>query len=304
VADVTPEVADRWDFEEGVEIAPGRTVLQRIGSPSELYETYLVWDERRFSIMVAKIIRRDRVGHNSARRGLEREERALQHLQHPVVVRAFEVVHEEPYPHVLLEHLEGFSLRATVRRQGPLPLEQILPLALHMASALHYFAGEGYVHLDVKPANIIMGVPPRLIDLSVVRSLDECPEIRGFVGTDAYMAPEQCIPGEGPPIGSPADVWGLAVTLHYACTGSVPFPRPAEDERYTLADRFPQLEDEPLPLPKTVPDALREMILRGLSRRPEDRPTASELAMGLQPLVAELPHRFVMTKSGWAARAS
>jgi serine/threonine protein kinase len=294
---------DTWGFAEGEEIAPGRSVLQRIGSPSELYDTYLVWDEQRFSIMVAKVIRPDHVGQDSARRSLKREALALTRLQHPVVVRAFEVVDHGDYPHVLLEHLEGFTLRSTVRREGALPFEQILPLALHIASALHYFAREGYVHLDVKPANVIMGVPPRLIDLSLVRSVEEAERLTYPVGTDAYMAPEQCIPGEGPPIGPPADVWGLAATLYYACSRAIPFPRPDREERYTLADRFPQLEDDPRPLPAHVPDELRQIILSGLRRDPGDRPTASEMAMAFQPLVAQLPYRFVMTKSGWAGRA-
>lgn len=302
MADATAAPTSSWEFKEGDAIAPGRSVLRRIGSPSELYDTYLVWDQQRFAIVVAKILRPDLVGRDSARRALRREATALKRLQHPVVVRAFDVVHTGPHPHVVLEHLEGFTLRSVVRRQGPLPLEQLLPLALHIASALHYFAEEGYVHLDVKPANIIMTVPPRLIDLSLVRSVKDCRNIKDFLGTDAYMAPEQCTPGEGDPIGPPADVWGLAATLHYACTGAVPFPRPASEDRFTLADRFPQLEDEPVPLPTHVPDPLREVISQGLRRHPDDRPSASELAMALQPLVAELPHRFVMTKGGWEAR--
>lgn len=302
MADVTPTLEESWNFEEGARIAPGRSVLQRIGSPSELYDSYLVWDERRFAIVVAKVVRPDRVGHESAHRGLRREVDALERLQHPVVVRAFDVVHDPPYPHVLLEHLEGFTLRSTVHRQGALGLEQVLPLALHIASALHYFENESYVHLDVKPANIIMGAPPKLIDLSVSRSVEECKAIQAIIGTDAYMAPEQCTPGEGAPIGPPADVWGLAATLHYACSGQAPFPRPAENERYTLADRFPQLEDDPWPLPSQVSDDLRQIILAGLQRRPEDRPRAADFAMALQPLVADLPHRFVMTGRGWRPR--
>jgi hypothetical protein len=75
------------------------------------------------------------------------------------------------------------------------------------------------------------------------------------------------------------------------------------EERYSLADRFPQLEDDPLPLPPHVPDEVQQIIMSGLRRRQEDRPTASEMAMAFQPLVAKVPHRFVMTKAGWAGQA-
>ena len=82
------------------------------------------------------------------------------------------------YPHLLLEHLEGPTLKRLLRRGGPLPREQALPLALHVASALHYLSMEGIVHLDVKPDNIVMGIPPRLIDLSLARSLEDAREVR------------------------------------------------------------------------------------------------------------------------------
>src|ERR1700736_5051643 len=149
MVDIDRTLTSSWEFEEGTLIAPGRSVLQRFRTNSELYDTYLVWDEQRFAIMVAKVVRPDRVGDDSARRGIRREWRALKQLQHPVVVRGFDVIQEGPYPHVLLEHLEGFTLRDVLRREGQLPLEQVLPLALHIASALHFFAGQGYVHMDV-----------------------------------------------------------------------------------------------------------------------------------------------------------
>src|ERR687893_274333 len=100
-----------WGLAEGDELAPGRTVLRRIGG-GHRYEAMLVWDEHRLAVLVAKVLRPD---------------------------------------------------------QAREPIEQLLPLGLHVASALHYMAAEGIVHLDVKPSNIVMGGPPRLIDLSVAR---------------------------------------------------------------------------------------------------------------------------------------
>jgi serine/threonine protein kinase len=299
MTDVSPVAATSWEFEEGAPIAKGRSVLKRFHTQSELYDTYLVWDEWRYAIMVAKLIRPDRVGDGSAHRALHREVRALKRLQHPAVVRAFDAEPHGPHPHVLLEHLEGFNLRSVVHRQGPLPTEQILPLALHMASALHYFASESYVHLDVKPENIIMGVPPKLIDLSLARSAKDCENIKSAVGTDAFMAPEQCMPGAGAPIGPPADVWGLGATLYYASTHTLPFPRPPREERYSPADRWPQLADDPVPLPEAIPEPLREIIWQALRRQPDERPTASELAVALEPLVSEQPRGFLMSKYGW-----
>jgi serine/threonine protein kinase len=186
-------------------------------------------------------------------------------------------------------------LRQLIRRGGPAPLEQLLPLAAHVAAALHYMAVVGMVHLDVKPDNIVMGVPPRLIDLSIARTLERAASSRSPLGTDAYMPPEQCAPAEHPgAIGPASDVWGLGATLHHAVSGEVPFPRPreardSEDPRV----RFPQLEGEPRPLPERTPAALRGLIARTLSKLPADRPSASELVLELEPLVADLPRKLV-----------
>ena len=172
-----------WEFEEGDEIAPGRSVLKPIGGGTA-YEVLLVWDDRLFSIMVAKVVRPDQLEDESTMRGLRREAEALRTLAHPGLIRGFDAVLDPPYPHVLIEHLEGPTLRRLIKKHGPLPQEQLLPLALHVASVLHYLAEEEIVHLDVKPDNIVMGVPPRLIDLSVARPFERARRIEGAIGTD------------------------------------------------------------------------------------------------------------------------
>jgi serine/threonine protein kinase len=177
-----------WGLDEGDEIAPGRTVLRRIGS-GRRYEAMLVWDEHRLAVLVAKLLRPDCATDAAALRDLEREAELLATLAHPVVVRGFGAVLDGRFPHLVLEHLEGPTLAELLRREGTLALEQLLPLGLHVASALHYMAAEGVVHLDVKPSNVVMGAPPRLIDLSVARTLEEAANLRSPIGTDAYLAP-------------------------------------------------------------------------------------------------------------------
>ena len=107
-----------WELSEGAEIAPGRSVLKAIGG-GHRYEVYLVWDEKLFSIMVAKVLRPDLASDASAARGLQREAEALDRLAHPVLLRGFGADLEGPYPHVLVEHLEGPTLRRLIRRGGP-----------------------------------------------------------------------------------------------------------------------------------------------------------------------------------------
>ena len=288
-----------WGFEEGDLLAPGRSVLRELGGGSA-YEVMLVWDEHRHALMVAKALRPDRAEDPDELRAMAREAEALEALSHPVLLRGFEAVLDGPHPHLLVEHLEGPTLRSLIRRGGPLAIEQVVPLAMHVGAALQYMANEGWVHLDVKPDNIVMGVPPRLIDLSVARTVDRARRIRGNVGTDATMAPEQCDPLVSPgAIGPPADVFGLAATLFHAVAGRVPFPRAdgARDGEDLLA-RFPQLCSDPGDLPARTPAPLAEAIYAGLSPDPSDRPTAAGLVERLEPVLAALPRRLVLAKRG------
>jgi len=278
-----PRERPTWGFVEGDEIADGRTVLRRIGG-GRRYEALLVWDEHRLAVLVAKVLRPDLAQDPTALRDLRREGELLHRLAHPVVVRGFGAVVGGRFPHLVLEHLDGPTLDELLAQAGPLAIEQLLPLGLHVASALHYLAGEGIVHLDVKPSNVVMGGPPRLIDLSVARPVREAAALRFPIGTDAFMAPEQCRPDGR--IGPATDVFGLAATLYTALTGTRPFA-PCED-------RWPQLSTSPAPVPRRTPPALADVLTRGLAPEPTSRPTARDFAVALEPLVAALPRRMTL----------
>jgi eukaryotic-like serine/threonine-protein kinase len=289
---------ESWGFVEGDQIADGRTIMKLLGGGSA-YEVFLVWDEHRFSLMVAKVLRPDRAEDPDEIRSLRKEAEALEALAHPVLVRGFDAVLDGPHPHVLIEHLEGPTLRSLIRRTGPLPLEQLVPLALHVGAAVQYMANEGWVHLDVKPDNIVMGVPPRLIDLSVARTVSRAERISGAIGTDAYMAPEQCDPSIPGAIGPPADVFGLAATVFHAIAGEVPFPRPkGARESEDPSVRFPQLHTDPGSLPGKTPEPLVEAVYRGLIKEPEARPTAAEFCGALEPILATMPSKLLLSKRG------
>jgi eukaryotic-like serine/threonine-protein kinase len=284
-----------WEFEEGEEIARGRAVLKTIGGGNR-YEVCLVWDDSLFALAVAKVLRPDQAEEEKALRDLGREVEALEALSHPTLVRSFDAVLDGPRPHVLIEHLDGPSLRRLIKRDGAIPLQQLLPLAAHVAGALQYMAQSGYVHLDVKPDNIVMGLPPRLIDLSIARSLERAARTQGPLGTDPYMAPEQCV-GDGSfgEIGPAADSWGLGATLFHAVAGERPFPAGSGDAG---PERFPQLEQGPGPLPAHVPEELRALVLDLLERDPAARPSCGEAVERLQPLVAAQPQKLKLGRRG------
>jgi serine/threonine protein kinase len=268
-----------WNLAEHDEIASGRHAVRLLGG-GRRYEAYLAWDDHLRALVVVKLVRPDQVADPSALRGLATEARLLQRLAHPMLVRSFGGLLDGQRPHLVLELIDGPRLSTLIRRFG-MGLEQLLPLALNLCAALHYLAGERVLHLDVKPRNVVMGAAPRLIDLSVAHGHDQLADLRGPVGTDAYMAPEQCDPDRFGELGPPADVWGLGVTLYEALARARPFTEGRE--------RFPQLHDAPAPLPGGVPPALAAAVMACLEERPAHRPTAGQLADELEPMVDALP---------------
>ena len=277
------EKLSSWHLAEGDAIAPGRHAIERIGG-GRRYEAYLVWDDDLHALAVAKLVRPDQVGDGAALAILRSEAEALDRLDHPHLVRGFDAVPSGDRPHLLLELVEGPRLSTLSRRYG-IVAEQLLPLALCVCSALHYMHRRGFVHLDVKPRNVIMAGTPRLIDLSLARTAAEAAEISTPTGTDSYMAPEQCDPGRPRGrIGPPADIWGIGVTLYEALAARLPWEGPEQ--------RFPQLDRDPLPLTRDdaeLPPGVAAMIESCLERRPEDRPAAAEVAAAIEPVVDGLP---------------
>ncbi len=279
--------ATTWRLREGDRITPELTAMRLLGGGSA-YEAYLAFDEITLAPVVVKIVRPDQVDDPSSLRGLDREVRAIAQANHPVVVRALRHELAGERPHVVLECIDGPRLSSLVRRTGRLSEQQYLPLAIDLASALHYFRHVDVCHLDIKPSNVIMGAPARLIDLSVARPAHRAAELEVPIGTDQYMAPEQCLPGERSRPGYASDVWGLGATLFHAVAGYRPFDE-GDPSASAPEDRFPQLVDGPAALPTGVPDEVAKVLDATLEPDPADRPEPRDVADALEPVLAAQP---------------
>ncbi|HEV7876118.1 MAG TPA: serine/threonine-protein kinase [Nocardioides sp.] len=279
--------ADSWRLAEGDMITGDLTALRLLGGGSA-YEAYLAFDDITYAPVVVKVIRPGQVADELSLRGLRREVEALGTVNHPVVVRGLRHDLSGERPHVVLEQIDGPRLSTLLRHHGPLPAQQYLPLAIDLCSALHYMRRVGWTHLDIKPGNVIMGSPARLIDLSVARPLADAGALRVAVGTGPYMALEQCEPpGTGVP-GHASDVWGLGATLFEAVAGYRAFD---DGNRFAqnLAERYPQLRDAPRQLPSGTPYEVVKVLSAALDRDPDARPLPHEIAQALEPVLARQP---------------
>jgi len=290
---------DSWHLQPGDPITGELTAMRLLGG-GHAYEAYLAFDDVTYAPVVVKVVRPAQVSDEGTLRGLRREAEALERTNHPALVRSLRAETTGERPHLVLEQLDGPRLSTLVRKYGPLEPTQYLALGIEVASVLHYLHRQGYVHLDVKPSNIIVGAPAKLIDLSVARTVEEAGALRHPIGTDAYMAPEQTDPPRTGSPGPAADVWGLGATLFEAAAGHAAFadgdPDHADVER-----RFPQLADEPFPLPDFVPHDVAKLLGSMLAPRPEDRPTPSAVADALGPILERQPRGAL---GGWKVALS
>jgi serine/threonine protein kinase len=244
---------------------------------------FLVWHHRSWCPMLCKIM--------SSEEAALREAGFLQAVEHPNIVRCFGV-HESTC--LLMEYLEGPSLHrlAKSRSKRRLAINDTLRISVYVGSALNHVHERGLLHLDVKPANIIVaGGRPVLCDFGIARR-QGAPRPKTVTGTEDYIAPEECRMEDD--ITTAADVFGLGVTLYELLGGRCPFP-----EKKTDADPYPQTLLEPLPLRQyrpAIPLALERLILQCLNAAPASRPALCDLMPGLHKFIKSgttmWPHGF------------
>ena len=256
----------------GLEIAPGYEVLEHLHRSSVL-DVYDAWSTYRECRCVVKALRPDRRGDAGARRSLLAEGRLLERLCHPGLVRGYGTL-SSPQPLVVMETLTGETLAHMVeRRRRALGARELAFLGLQLAAAVGYLHREGYLHLDLKPSNIVAQAgQAKLIDLSIARRPGR---VKAGVGTWCYMAPEQARGGRVDP---PADAWGIGVVLWEAACRQTPFA----DESI----EYPQLEQRApaLRTRRRLPAALARVIDRCLEPEPAERPSLADLRAALTPV--------------------
>jgi serine/threonine protein kinase len=253
----------------GAKIGRDLTVLGTIEANAD-EPVYIVWHHAAWCPMACKVFRHFRRA--------QREADIMAALAHPNTVRFFGV--EEPGL-LLMEFLEGPTLSRLIDRQKRerLSISNAVRVAIHLGAALEHIHHKGFLHLDMKPLNVIVTHGrPVLYDFGSARrqNAERPPHI---AGTDPYIAPEECERGTVTPA---ADVFGLGVTLYEMLTGELPF---AEGTR---KNPFPQVARSALPLRRRRPDApkaLDDLVLACLARDAADRPRLPVLLPALHEFI-------------------
>ncbi|OEV06953.1 serine/threonine-protein kinase, partial [Streptomyces nanshensis] len=213
-----------------------------------------------------------------------RERSVLLRLTHHNIVRTRDLVVEGDLLALVMDLIEGPDLQRYLRENGPFsPIGAALVTA-QVADALAASHTDGIVHRDLKPANVLLaegpeGMRPMLTDFGIARLADSpgLTRTQEFVGTPAYVAPESA---EGRPQTSAVDIYGAGILLYELTTGQPPFRGGSALE---MIHRH--LSEEPV-RPPSMPDPLWTVVERCLRKRPEERPSAVNLANALRTVAA------------------
>jgi tRNA A-37 threonylcarbamoyl transferase component Bud32 len=262
-------------------VLTGRYLLEERVASGGMASVWRAHDEVLARTVAVKLLHDHLAVDDDFRERFRREAIAAAKLTHPNVVSMYDTGADGDQVFLVMEFIDGSTLKDVIREQGGLDVEQAAAIGEQVARALDYAHSRGLVHRDVKPANILIGTDGavKVADFGIAKADhgDDLTRTGMVLGTAAYVAPEQ-IRGEA--VDGKADQYALAIVVYEALTGRQPFK--ADTPVATAAQR---LERDPLPvrsLRADAPRGLDAVLMRALARDPKDRfPTAGAFADAL-----------------------
>ena len=260
----------------GTQIGPYR--LRRLLGKGGMGEVYEAEDTVKDRIVALKLLP-EAVSHDPVfRKRLQREAHAAGRLQEPHVVPIHDYGEVDGLLFVDMRLIDGVDLRQVLRTQGPMAPARAVAIVQQIAGALDAAHAGDVLHRDVKPENILITGEDfaYLVDFGIANAAtdEKLTELGTAVGTYAYMAPERFTSA---PVSHRADVYALACVLHECLTGSAPYP--GDSISAVIAAHLNQPPPRASRLRPGIPDAVDQVIARGMAKRPEDRyASAGELA--------------------------
>jgi eukaryotic-like serine/threonine-protein kinase len=269
-------IAERYELEE----------IVGTGGMSSVYRAH----DRLLERSVALKILHDRYSEDEEYvERFRREARAAARLSHPNIVTVIDRGEQDGRQFIVFEHVAGETLKDVVEREGPLPARRVIELGIEIANALAFAHGNGLVHRDVKPQNVLLNGDGRakVTDFGIARSQDVeqgMTQTGTVVGTSHYIAPEQA---RGDPVDEQSDVYSLGAVLYELLTGEVPYPGDnfvAVAMRH-LHDPVPDVQERR----PDVPSRLAAVVERALQKEPADRfPSMKAFSRALEGCLADL----------------
>ena len=241
--------------------------------------------------VAVKLLSAALVNETEVRERFEREARLTAKLDHPNIIPIYDVGTHEGRPFIVMKLLQGDSLVGRLRAKGGFTADETLKLMRQLALGLDYLHGQGFIHRDIKAANIFVSPEGHatILDFGILRQKSATTGITrtGMVmGTPHYMAPEQALGLKD--VDHRVDLYALAVVLFECLTGTLPFEADSELRLIQLQAHAPV--PEILDRAPWIPKPVAAVVKKALAKKPEERfQTAAELVNALE--AAYLEHK-------------
>ncbi len=251
-----------------------KLLAEQIGSGGMAY-VYRAEDLALGRTVAVKVLRENLTTDPEFIARFQREARAAANLSHPNIVTVYDVGQDHGRYYIVMEYVEGPTLKELIKAEAPFDIERALDLAIQICAGVGYAHRSGIIHCDVKPQNVLVTADGRakVTDFGIARALSSAtvPLADAVWGTPHYAAPEQAL---GKPPTPAADVYAIGIILYEMLSGRLPF----EADSYT-ALALKHVNEEPPPLSQfnpRVPDQLEHIVHKVLAKEPSARYRTAE----------------------------
>ena len=276
-----------------------RYLIESLIGSGGMADVYRAYDRVERRVIALKVLKQEHRGDMEFVRRFEREAKAVLALNHENIVRSFDVGEDDGVGYIVLEYVEGSTLKEIIKSDGPLSPKVAVNITCQVLDALSHAHECGIIHRDVKPQNVIITSKGRakLTDFGIAR--DAAATTRTFagqnvVGTVHYISPEQA---RGENVTAASDIYSCAIMLYEMLTGEVPF---GGDNSVAIA--LKHLQEDIMPpreLNPRVPRALDDIVVRAASKNPRQRyATARQMKADLLRSLREPNGKFARPQSG------
>jgi len=191
-------------------------------------------------------------------------------LEHPHIVRIYQISEEQELVYFVMSFVPGGSVTDRINKQGTIPIDDIVKWGIDVCSALAYGHEHGVIHRDLKPDNLMLDKNDRIVvmDYGIARAGQGTglTQAGSVIGTPQYMSPEQA---RGLELDARSDIYSMGIVLYQMATGDLPFQ--ADDAASLMYMHVHETPEPPDAKNADVPDWLKNIILKCLSKNPVDR---------------------------------
>ncbi len=254
-------------LKEGIIIGERYEIISRVGSGG-MADVYKAKDHKLDRLVAVKVLKAEFREDTTFVAKFRKEAQAAAGLAHPNVVNVFDVGEDRGLYYIVMELIEGITLKDYITKKGKLSVKEATSIAIQVSLGLEAAHNRGIIHRDVKPQNIIISTDGKvkLSDFGIAKATNSNTITANVMGSVHYSSPEQVRGGFSD---AKSDIYSLGITMYEMVTGRVPF-----DGDTTVSIAIKHLQEEMVPPSRYTPDlpySLEQIILKCTQKNPERR---------------------------------